>query len=126
MHSEELMQWMRKKALIDIAKTQVPGLKNVLTNSLNLKKEGVLIISDYGEGWKQCAPILATGYYMAAQSMGMETAIVMQGTKTREQNAEEPVKQLMGKLKKNNAIILSLSNRLGKLGEMGTFREPIH
>jgi hypothetical protein len=125
MHSEELMQWMRKKALLDIAKTQVPSMKNVLTNSLNLKKEGLLIISDYGEGWKQCAPILATGYYLAGQSMGLETAIVMQGIKTREQVAEEPVKQLIGKLKKNNAIILSLSNRLGKMGEAGTFRDHI-
>ncbi len=125
MHSQQLIQWMRNKALLDIAKTQVPGLKNVLTNSLNAKKEGVLIISDYGEGWKQCAPILATGYYMASQSLGLETAVVMQGIKARDQVAEEPVKQAMKKLKENNIVILSLSNRLGKLGGIGVFREHI-
>ncbi|MFH1331798.1 MAG: aminopeptidase [archaeon] len=122
MHSDELIRWMRDKNLTSIAKTQVPQLKNVIINSLNIRREGVLIIGDYGQPGNLCAPILAAGYYMATQSLGLNTVLVMQGVKDRSTQADSSVKYLLEKLKKENAIILSLSNRLGKLGELGNIR----
>lgn len=123
MDSEELMGWLREKNLREVAKTQVPHLKNVLMNSLNLKKEAVMIVGDYGHGNSLCAPTLAAGYYMACQSLGLDVAIVMQTVKSREHQADERVRFFLKRLKKDNAMVLTLSNRLGKLGDVGRLRE---
>jgi hypothetical protein len=123
MHSEELMGWLRKKDLMGIAKTQVPNLKNLITDSLNVKKEGLLIIGDYGQGRNLCAPILAAAYRMAGNSLGLNTCLIMQEVKTRSLDADNTVKNMLQRLKKGNTIILTLSNRLGRLGEMGRLRE---
>lgn len=123
MHSEEIMQWLGEKELISVAKTQMPKLKNVITNSLNVKKEGVMIIGDYGSENNLCAPILAASYYMAARSLNLDAAIVMQSVKNREHHADELVRFLLRRLKKGNAIVMTLSNRLGKLGNLGRLRD---
>ena len=125
MHSDELTRWMREKNLTSIARTQVTHLKNVITNSLNIRKEGILIIGDYGQPGNLCAPILTQGYLTATQSLGLNSAVVMQGVKDRSMNADNTVKYLLEKLKKENAIIIALSNRLGKLGDLGNMREFI-
>lgn len=123
MHSEELMKWLMEKNLFDIAKNKAQIIKKVLVESLNLKKEGILIISDYGKGKFRCAPILAGAYYIAAQSLCLNSVIVMQGIKNKSEEADETVKYLVKKLKRENVITLSLSNRIGKFGNTGTFRD---
>jgi len=123
MHSEELMGWLRKKDLMGIAKTQVPNLKNLITDSLNAKKEGIMIVGDYGRGRNLCAPILAAAYQMAGKSLGLNTCVIMQEVKNRNAEADNTVKKMLQRLKKGNTIILTLSNRLGKLGEIGRLRE---
>ncbi|MEM4245250.1 MAG: aminopeptidase [Candidatus Nanoarchaeia archaeon] len=123
MDSEELMMWMKQKNLLAIAKAQMPHLKNVLTNSLNLKKEAVMIIGDYGQENRLCAPIMTAAYYLACQSLRLDVALIMQGVKSRETEADERVRFFLKRLKKDNAVVLSLSNRLGKLKDLGKLRE---
>lgn len=123
MHSEELMEWLMEKNLFSMAKNKSQIIKKILTEALNAKKEGILIISDYGKANFRCAPILSGAYYLAAQSLGLNAAIVMQGIKNKSEEADDTVKSLVKKLKRENIVALSLSNRIGKFGEMGNFKD---
>lgn len=130
MHSEELMQWLRERELLSIAKAQSALLKCVLSDSLNVEHEGVMVVGDYGVRDKLCAPMLAAGYYIACKSLGLDTALLMQEVRGREQEASLTVRHMLKRLRKGNIVIFSMSNRLGKLkipgGVRGLMKERKH
>lgn len=88
----------------------------VLKNCLNVKNEEILVIGDYGFSANKLALMLSYGYYQAAIEKGLKANILLQEAKKGFMFAEDNVNQALKLLKKNSVIILSLSNKLGKIG----------
>ena len=93
----------------------------VVTKSLKLKKEKVLIISDYGIGDNLLAAMLGNGYYHALKAK-KEVEILWQSPKKGFMFAENHVVRAILNLPKNSVIVLCLSNKLGRFGKEKSFR----
>jgi aminopeptidase len=94
----------------------------ILKNSLKIKNEEILIVSDYGKKDKNLASMLAYGYYYAAKSKGLNASLLFQDVKKGFMHADPHVTQAISNLDKNNVVILSLSNKLGRFGLQKSFR----
>ena len=94
----------------------------ILKNSMKVKNEEILIISDYGKGENNLATKLAYGYYSAAKNKNLNVNLLFQDVKKGFMFADEHVVNAISKLDKNNVIILCLSNKLGRFGETKSFR----
>ena len=91
----------------------------VMKNCLKVKNEEILIISDYGTKDKQLAAMAGYGYHNAAVKKGFKSRIVFQDTKKGFMMADPHVVDALRRLNKESIVILSLSNKLGRLGELG-------
>lgn len=94
----------------------------VMKNSLKVKGENILIISDYGEKDHSLASMLGYGYYHAAKSKGLEVNLLFQEIKKGFMSADDHVVNSIRRLEKNNIIILAVSKKLGRFGEEKSFR----
>lgn len=95
---------------------------NILKNSLKIKGEQVLIISDCGQENNNLSQMLSYGYYHAAKKKGLPANLLFQEAKKGFMFADDHVVEAMNKLGKNNVVILAVSNKLGRFGEEKSFR----
>lgn len=95
---------------------------NVLKNSLNLKNEKVLIISDYGLGGNTLAPMLGYGYYHIAQKKGYAAEILFQEVKKGFMHADNHIAAALERLPPHSVVIVAVSNKIGRIGAMRSFR----
>ena len=102
-----------------IAKNNFVYYRNVLKNCLNVKKEQIVIVGDYGLPNKRVAPLMTAGYYYASKKLGLKTNLVIQEPKIKGDSADENVIDSLKELKDESIIILCLSNKLGKMGDIG-------
>ena len=119
MHSRTTIKLLEKYNLIDSAKSTSIIFKKILTGCLNAKKEEVLIIGDEGYENRRIAALMATSYYMAARDLGLNTNLIMQNPKTKGETADEKVINALDNLKEGSIILLSLSNKLGSIRDIG-------
>ncbi|MBI4152245.1 hypothetical protein HY495_00920 [Candidatus Woesearchaeota archaeon] len=98
----------------------------VLKHSLKLKDEEILIISDYGQKENTMASMIGYGYYQAAQKKKHMVTLLHQDVKKGFMFADKHVVEAMGKLAKENVIILAVSNKLGRFAEENSFRTFCH
>lgn len=94
----------------------------ILKTSLKVKKEEILIISDYGKGENNLSNLLSYGYYHAARSKGLNVNILFQEVKKGFMFADDHIVNAIEKLEKNNVIVVVASNKLGRMGEQKSFR----
>lgn len=95
----------------------------ILKNCLNIKNEPIMIISDYGEGGNNLALMLAYGYHYAARKKGLISQLLIQDVKKGFMQADSNVIKGVTSLPKNSIVIVSVSNKLGKFGEVKSFRK---
>ncbi len=125
METLEALKWMRDAQLYSLAEHCSISLRKVLAPCLNIRNESVLIVGDTGEAGRQLAPILATGYYLAAHELKLDAKLLLQGVKAKGDLADEGVQQHLSGLRQG-VIILSMSDKLGSIGELGkSFRKFI-
>lgn len=117
MHQKEFWAWAEEKNLIKYIEKYHPYFEKVLSDCLSYGREKVLIISDYGQGENLVAPIFAGCYLKALK--GKNVNLMMQGIKSKNQQADKEVIEALDKLPKKNLILMCLSNMLGKLGVLG-------
>ncbi|PIN73883.1 hypothetical protein COV20_02085 [Candidatus Woesearchaeota archaeon CG10_big_fil_rev_8_21_14_0_10_45_16] len=109
-----------------IVEKNVPRFVKVLKNSLKMKEEEILIISDHGLEGKKVASMLGYGYYLAAKKKKLPTALLFQDVKKGFMFADEHVVKAMENLPQNSIIIVAVSNKLGRFGENKSFRIFCH
>ncbi len=119
MHSKKLVSWMKKKRLVHGAKNNSKYFKKVLEESLKASKEKIFLIGDYGQTFRRVSPVITTSYLLAAEKTGIETETLMQNTKSREDKVDHKIIQGLKTLPRGSVVVINVSNRLGKLRELG-------
>tara|TARA_Y100000310_G_C20704331_1_gene833682 strand:- start:10467 stop:11513 length:1047 start_codon:yes stop_codon:yes gene_type:complete len=94
----------------------------ILKNSLKIKKEHILIISDYGKENNNLSTMLAYGYHSAAKSKSLNVNLLFQEVKKGFMHADSHVVDAIKRLPPGNIVILCLSNKLGRFGQEKSFR----
>jgi hypothetical protein len=94
----------------------------IMKNSLKVKDENILIISDYGKQNNDLASMLGYGYYHAAKNKSFNVNILFQDVKKGFMFADDHVVNAIQKLEKENIVILAVSNKLGRFGQEKSFR----
>ncbi|MCK4589349.1 MAG: aminopeptidase [Nanoarchaeota archaeon] len=117
MHKEQFKKWVKERKVKDLIEKNARYFEFILNNCLGISKEEILIVGDYGDGENIIAPILV-GCYLKARGK-CKVNLIMQGVKSKNQQADWKVLEAMDKLPEGNVIILCLSNMLGKLGHLG-------
>lgn len=107
------------KAIVD---KRISYFLKVLKNSLKIKNESILIITDYGLTENNLAPMLAYGYHQAARSKNFNTNVLIQEVKKGFMHADEHVSKALHALDKNSVIIVTASNKIGRIGDVKSFR----
>jgi len=108
------------KQLTEKVDKHISKFSKILKSCLKIKKEDdVLIISDYGEGDKQLAAMMGYGYYQAALKKGLKARIIFQDVKKGFMHADENVIRELEVIENNQVVILSISNKLGRMKGMG-------
>ena len=110
------------KPVMDAVEKHSSRFYKILKNSLKVKKEDILIISDYGAEENKMAAMLGYGYYFAAKKKGLNVNILFQEAKKGFMFADNHVLEAITRLEKNNLIIVAVSNKLGRFGEEKSFR----
>src|SRR3989338_2657040 len=94
----------------------------IMKNSLKIKGDDVLIVSDYGNGRNNLSSMLGYGYYLAAKKKGLNVNLLFQEVKKGFMFADDHVVDAITRLEKQNVVILAVSNKLGRFGEENSFR----
>ena len=110
------------KAVMEAIEKHSSRFYKIMKNSLKVKNEDILIISDYGAGENKMANMLGYGYYYAAKKKGLNVNILFQEPKKGFMFADDHVIEAITRLEQNNLIIVAVSNKLGRFGEEKSFR----
>lgn len=94
----------------------------IMKNSLKLRQENILIICDQGEGENMLSLMLGYGYYHAALKNGHNASLLYQDVKKGFMQADSMVINTLLSFPKDNVIIVTVSNKLGRFGEEKSFR----
>lgn len=116
---EKIRKFLQEKKLLKTIEDNLSIFGNVLKNCLKAEKETILIITDNGHKNKNIALALAYGYSLASKNLGLKFNFIIQKPKKRGDRADSKVIKSLQKLEKKNIIILTLSNRLGKISGLG-------
>lgn len=124
METIEALQWLKSRNLYETCKNISNNLKKVFTNCLAVKDEKILIIGDKGSEGMELSPLLSGAYYLAAESMKLNTKLVLQEPKTRGSIADEEVINSLASLQEGNIVFLNMSDTLGSIRDLGkSFRK---
>ena len=110
------------KMLMEKVENNSAVFYKVLKSYLKVKKEQVLIISDYGLKDRQLATIFGYGFYQGAKNKGLKVELLFQDVKKGFMHADNHVIQALDKLEKESIVILTVSNKLGRIGDQKSFR----
>lgn len=91
----------------------------ILKNCLKIKDEEILVISDYGSEDNKLAPMVGHSFHQAASNKGFKTTVLFQEVKKGFMHADNHIVNTLNKLGENSVVILSASNKLGRLGPLG-------
>jgi len=120
MDSGNLLSWLKKYKLLSFAKNHSVHFRNVLKKTLKARlKEDILIIGDYGLPRRRVAPLMTGSYYLSAKKLGLNVKVIMQNVKNANEKADDYIVQSFKKMSKSGIIVLTLSNKLGRLGGLG-------
>lgn len=94
----------------------------ILKKALKIKKEQVLIISDYGNGERILAPMIGFGYYYAAMQKKLNVALLYQQPKKGFMFVDDHILRAIESMPNKSVIVIAVSNKLGRFGEEKSFR----
>ncbi len=124
METEEATKWLREKKLLDIARKNSSFIRNIFSECLAVKDEKILIVGDRGNKDKYVSPILSAAYYLAAKEQKLDCELILQEPKERGELIDNDVAEKLEGMEEGSIIILNLSNKLGRMKELGkSFRK---
>lgn len=126
METVESLNWLKENNFYELSKKYSFYLKKIFTPCLAIQDEKILIIGDKGFENRNASAILSGAYYLAAQELNLDTKLILQGIKSRNDLADEDVINSLSDLKDGNVLFLNMSDKLGSIGELGkSFRKWI-
>lgn len=126
METVEALQWLRKNNLYESCQKYSGILKKIFTPCLNITDEQVLILGDTGVNGREISPILSGGYFLAAKEFNIPAKLVLQNVKSKEEDVDEDAISSLRDLSEKNVVFLNMSNKFGKMGELGkSFRKYV-
>lgn len=124
METVESLNWLKENGFYELSKKCSFYLKKVFTPCLGIQDEKILIIGDRGFENRNTSAILSGAYFLAAQELNLDAKLILQGVKSRGDEADELVVNSLSELKEKNALFLNMSDKLGNIGELGkSFRK---
>ncbi len=90
----------------------------LLKHAVHLRKEQVLIISDYGVGEKQLSAMVAYGYYLGARKNDLHVTCLFQELKKEFMFMDAHVVKALEMLEKNSIIIVAVSDCVGRFSSL--------
>lgn len=118
MAEKEFINWIQKNNLIEISKHYKNCFKTVLKQCLNTKDEQLLIIGDRGIENNRISPIITMSYYLAAKDLHINAELVVKDGLTLQTN-NEVILQALSDLEHNSVIVISLTEGIGNIGQLG-------
>ncbi|MBW3017260.1 hypothetical protein KY316_02720 [Candidatus Woesearchaeota archaeon] len=119
----ELMGFLEKENLLDLVKENSFYFQSIFKNCLRAKKEKVIIISDLGKSNARASVIMGACYYFAAMRLNLNADLLIQGIKTKSEQADAKIIQALSALEKPSIICLATSGFLGSIKKLTkTFR----
>src|SRR3989338_6666710 len=110
------------KMLLENVEKNSTVFYKVLKSYLKVKNEQVLIISDYGLKDRQLSTAFGYGFYQDEKNNGLKAELLFQDVKKGFMHADNHVIQALDKLEKESIVILTVSNKLGRIGDQKSFR----
>ena len=110
------------KDLIEKIEKKSSIFSKIFKTSLKVKNENILIIADYGTKDHQISSMLGYGFYHAAKKKGLRVDILYQDVKKGFMHADPHVVKALEELEEENIVVLTVSNKLGRMGEKKSFR----
>ncbi len=105
-------------------KLRIEIFKKIITYNLNVGDEELLIIGDTGTNGCNLSPLLTNAYSQAAAELGINHETIYQEFKPRGSFADKSMIQKLTRLPRKSVIIMNISNKTGKLGDLGlSFRK---
>lgn len=123
MDSVESIFWLKKNGLFKQCTKYAPQVRVIFEKCLGIKNEDILIIGDVGYEGKRIAPVFAGACFFAARSLNLNAKLIFQKVRKKGENASPEVRSAIERIRPGSAVMLCLSERLGKLYSNGkTFR----
>ncbi|MCF7871426.1 aminopeptidase [Candidatus Woesearchaeota archaeon] len=98
--------------------------KKIIIQNLNATNEKILIIGDKGYKNNTIATILTEAYTLAAKELNKNYETIYQNFKGRGDQADEILIKKLKEIPNKSILIINVSNRIGKLGNLGlSFRK---
>ncbi|MBW2989902.1 aminopeptidase [Candidatus Woesearchaeota archaeon] len=124
MDTIQSVQWLKANNLYELAEKTSFYLKKIFNSCFKITDEKILIMGDKGFSNKRIAPILSGAYYLAANSLNLDSKLILQDIKSRGNSAEKDVVDSLDNLDENNVVFVNMSDKLGSLKEIGkSFRK---
>ncbi len=90
----------------------------MLKRAVHLRKEHVLVISDYGIGDRQLSSVVAYGYYLAARKNGLHVTCLFQEPKKEFMFLEPHVLKALEMLEKNSVVLVAVAESVGRFSQV--------
>ncbi len=110
------------KDLIEKVEKKSALFNKILKTCLKVRNENILVIADYGTEKHQISAMLGYGFYHAAKSKGLRVEVLYQDVKKGFMHADYHVIKALEGLEEENIVILTVSNKLGRIGDKKSFR----
>lgn len=124
MEEKEFLEWLEREDILNLAKKYSGYFVNVLKQCLNVGKEKVLLVGDFGYPTRRVAPLLTASYYLAAKELGVDVDFVLQEPKRGLDRAESRVVEKLFGLPTKSTIIINMSGKIGSMDYVGkSFRK---
>ncbi len=124
---EKIEQHLKKNNLLDFCYDNYSIFKKVYSDCLDISSEKILTLSDYGFDNHNLALALSHMNYLASSEEGIKNKIVTQDVRHRGDTADYNLIRALKELPDENIIFANVSERLGKLGQIGkSFRKFSH
>ncbi len=125
METLDALKFVKEQNLYPLAEHASLILKKAFSPCLAAHHEKILVVGDTGTEGRMLAPVLSAGYYLAAKDLKLDVKLLLQGIKSKGDDAENAVVQSMSELKEG-IVILAMSDKLGGIGALGkSFRKYV-
>ncbi|MFH0978505.1 MAG: aminopeptidase [Candidatus Woesearchaeota archaeon] len=119
MTPQEFVQWLKENSLFHVAERHYPVFESLLTKSLGLRKEYLLIIGDYGYEDRRASAIMTGCYLLAAKRLGLKYSLVVQEPKKIHSTEDDPLVKALSEFNECNALAIAISGKLSSAKVLG-------
>lgn len=119
MDEKEFFDWLEHEDLLDLAKKNSASFVNVFKQCLNVGKEKVLLIGDFGYPTRRISPLMTACYYLAAKELNVDVEFVLQEPKRGLDKAETKIIDSLFSLPLESTVIVNVSGKIGMMDHVG-------